>query len=74
MQANWNEKYLNQVGYISHVNAGERYLTQGRRPTEVRCLTSYKQLLGSELFNLFCLILFGSDYNLIWQGALLDFE
>ena len=22
MQANWDEKYLTQVGYFSHVNAG----------------------------------------------------
>ena len=30
MQANWEERYLNQMGYFSHVNAGSKLSHSGK--------------------------------------------
>ena len=45
MQANWDEKYLTHVDIFLMKTWDEKYLTEVRRPTKVRCLTSYRQPL-----------------------------
>ena len=43
MQANWDEKYLTQVGYVSHVNAGRKVPHSGETSHLGEMSHSYKQ-------------------------------